>query len=118
MAAVSIVGAVQRTLVRKLIALLVLLTLVAGGGRFAAMAMTMDERGAAHMADMQTPDTDCKSCGGVMAAAPCDAVCTALPAIEAAIIGLSDMGFHERWLARSDAGATCSVRPDTSPPRA
>jgi hypothetical protein len=115
---VRIVGTVQRSLARTLIALLVLLALIAGNDRFAAMAMSIDQGGAAHMADMQEQDMGCKACDGMMAAAPCDALCAGLPAIDVVIVGLSETGFHERWLLRSDIGATCSIRPDTSPPRA
>jgi hypothetical protein len=108
---------VQRSLARKLIPLLLLLALVAGGNHFAAATTIMEQSGA-HMADMQKPDMSCKACGGAMSAAPCDAVCAALPAIEVALVGLSALGFHEGWMMRSEAGATFSIRPDTSPPRA
>jgi hypothetical protein len=106
---------VQRSLARKLIALLLLLALIAGGGRFAAMAMDMD---GAQMTHMQKPDMSCKACGGAMMAASCDAACTALPAIDVAVLGLSDVRIYDHWMTRSDSGATCSIRPDTSPPRA
>jgi hypothetical protein len=107
---------VQRSLARKLVALLVLLALIAGGDRF-AMAATM-EQGGSQMTDMQKPGMSCKACGATMAAAPCDAVCAALPAVDAALIVLPGAGFGERWTTRSESGATCSIRPDTSPPRA
>jgi hypothetical protein len=112
---VRIVDRVQRSLARKLIALLLLLALVAGEDHFAAMAMDMDD---AHMSDMQKPDMSCKGCDRAMTAAPCDAVCAALPAIETASLELPASGFHERWMMRSDASATFSIKPDTSPPRA
>lgn len=108
----------QRSLARKLVGLLLLLALVAGGDRFAAATMIMEQGGGAHMADMQKPDMSCKACGGTMAAAPCDAVCAALPAIDVALAGLSASGFDEGWMTRSDAGPTFSIRPETSPPRA
>ena len=106
----------QRSLARKLVALLILLALIAGGDRF-AVAMTMEQRDAP-MSDMQKPDMGCKACGATTAAAPCDAACVALPAIAAAIDGVPDARGHERWLTRSELIASLSVKPDTSPPRA
>jgi hypothetical protein len=115
-ASVRIVGFVQRSLARKLVALLILLALIAGGDRF-AMAMTMEQRDAP-MSDMQKPDMSCKACGATMAGAPCDAACSALPAIAAAIDGVPDARGHERWPTRSESIASLSVKPNTSPPRA
>jgi hypothetical protein len=106
---------VQRSLARKLVALLVLLALIASGDRF-AMVMAMEQSGT-QMTDMQKPDMSCKACGAMMAAAPCDALCAALPAIDAAFIDLSDVGVRERWAAHSESGATHFISPDTSPPR-
>lgn len=114
-ASVRIVGIVQRPLARQLFALLLLLALVAGGDRFAAIGMDM---GGVQMSDMQQSDQDCKACGGTMSTAPCDVVCGALPAIDIAMVGLPSPGAHERWTARSESGAGFSIRPDTSPPRA
>lgn len=108
---------VQRSVARTLVVLLVMLALAAGGGRFAAMAMSLDEAGA-QMGDMQQPDMTCKACGGAVTSAPCDAVCVASPATGVAALGLSYVGLHERWMIRSESGAAHSIRPDTSPPRA
>lgn len=108
----------QRSLARKLIALFVLLALIAGGDRFGTMALAMDAAGT-QMSDMQKPDMSCKACGGSMAVAPCDAVCAVLPAIDdVAIVGLPEVGRHQRWMTRFDSCATHAIRPDTSPPRA
>lgn len=93
-----------------------MLALAAGGGRFAAMAMSLDEAGA-QMSDMQKLDMTCKACGGAVASAPCDAVCVAPPAVGVAALGLSYVGFHEGWMIRPESGAAHSIRPDTSPPR-
>jgi hypothetical protein len=110
-----IVGLVQRSLATKLIAVLLLLALIAGGDRFAAMAMDMDGM---QMSDMQKPDMNCQSCDGMMADTSCDAVCTALPAIDSTLSALTNRRVHERWMMHADSGAATSVRPDTTPPRA
>ncbi len=98
-----------------LIAVLLLLALVAGGGHNAATAMDMT---CAHASDMQKPDMSCKGCDGAMTAAPCEAVCAALPAIDTAVLELPASGFHDSWMMRSDASETFFIKPDTSPPRA
>ena len=113
--ALRIVDLVQRSLAAKLIAVLVLLALVAGGHRFAAMTMSMD---AMQMSDMQNPDMNCQACDGTMTDTPCDAVCMALPAIDGELVALANIRAHERWMMHADSGAASSVRPDTSPPRA
>lgn len=105
----------ERSLARKLIALFLLLALIAGGDRFAAMALSMDSL---QMSDVRKPDIGCKACDGAMSAAPCDAACLALPAIEGGFVDAPARRSHERWMLRSDAGATFSIKPDTSPPRA
>jgi hypothetical protein len=105
---------VQRSLATKLIAVLLLLALIAGGDRFAAMTMDMDGM---QMSDMQKPDMTCQSCDGMMAEMSCDAVCTALPAIDGTLFALTNRRAHERWMMRADSGTAASVKPDTSPPR-
>ncbi|WP_162917587.1 hypothetical protein [Dongia deserti] len=107
----------QRSLAKQLIALLLLLALVAGGDRFAVMTMSSGMDGM-HMSDIQKPDTSCKACGGMTADMPCDAVCAALPAIDASPVGLADVRVHDHWMTRSEPSADYSIRPDTSPPRA
>lgn len=92
------------------------MALIAGGGHFVAMAMPL-EQGGGHMADVQNQEMNCKGCARARAAAPCDAVCVALSAIDVASIDLPNLNSHERWTIRPESGATYSVRPDTSPPR-
>ena len=105
----------QRSLARKLIALFLLLALIAGGDRVAAMALDAD---GPQMSDMHKPDISCKACDGAVSRAPCDAACLALPAIEAGFVSVPASRIHERWMMRSNTGATFSIKPDTSPPRA
>jgi hypothetical protein len=108
---------VLRLTARKLLSLLLLVALIAGGEGFASMAMPMPA-GGQQMAGMQQPDMSCKACGGTtMPASPCDALCAALPAIDAVVAAPSSVGLHERWIVRADVGATHFVTPDTSPPR-
>lgn len=108
-----IVGIVLRHLARRLLALLLLLALIAGGPNPGAMAMSMD------MGNMQTGDMDqgCKACDAPIAA-PCDVVCAALPAIDVATFSIDELTLHERWGNRAECGASVFIRPDTSPPRA
>jgi hypothetical protein len=106
---------VQRSLATKLVSVLLLLALIAGGDRFAAMAMDMDGM---QMSDMQKPDMNCQACDGMMADTSCDAVCAALPAIDGNLIALAHIPAHGCWMMHADSGTACSVRPDTSPPRA
>jgi hypothetical protein len=115
---VRIVRFVLRLTAKKLLSLLLLMALIAGGEGFASMAMPMPA-GGPQMANMQKADVSCKACGGAtMPASPCDTLCAALPAIDAAIPAPSGAGSHERWIVRSDDGATHFISPDTSPPRA
>ena len=106
-----IVGTVSRTLARRLLALLLLLALIAGGQ--GTMAMSMD------LAGMGTGDMDqgCKACGAPVAA-PCDVVCAALPALDVTAFLVDELSVHERWLTRSESGGGVFIRPDPSPPRA
>jgi hypothetical protein len=110
---VRIVGIVLRHFARRLLALLLLLALIAGGESSGAMAMSMD------MGEMQMGDMDqgCKACGASIAA-PCDIVCAALPALDVAAFCVDAPGLHERWSNRSESGIGIFIRPDTSPPRA
>ena len=108
-----IVGIVLRHLARRLLALLLLLALIAGGQSSGAMAMNMD------MAKMQMSDMDqgCKACGAPIAA-PCDIACAALPALDVAAFRVEAPGLQERWSNCSESGISIIIRPDTSPPRA
>lgn len=109
---------VQRSTARRLISLLLLAALFAGGESFASTAMPMDV-GGAHMADIQKSGMDCKACGAAnMATAPCDAMCAALPAIDPLVIGDSISGVRERWAIQPEIGRSHLITPDTSPPRA
>jgi hypothetical protein len=102
---------VLRNLARRLLALLLLLALIAGGQGTMTMSVDM---GAMQMGDM---DQGCKACGAPVAA-PCDVVCAALPAIDVAAFSVDELGRHERWSNRAESGAGVFIRPDTSPPRA
>jgi hypothetical protein len=106
-----IVGIVLRHLAKRLLALLLMLALIAGGE--STMAMGMDMEGM-QMSDM---DQSCKACGAPIAS-PCDVVCVALPALDVADFRVDELSMHERWVSRSESGAGVFVRPDTSPPRA
>lgn len=105
-----IVEIVRRHLTRQLLALILLLALIAGGQN--NMAMSMDMAGM-RMSDM---DQDCKACGAPIAES-CDVVCAALPALGVAVFHVIELGVHERWVSRSESGASVFIRPDTSPPR-
>lgn len=108
-----IVGTVLRHLARRMLALLLLLALMAGGQNPSAMAMSMD------MGKMQMGDLDqgCKACGAPIAA-PCDTICATLPAIDVAAFNVDEPSLQERWSNRSESGISVFIRPDTSPPRA
>ena len=105
----------MRWLVRKLVHLLLLLALIAGGQASALMAapmMTGNEQ-----AGQQMP-VDCKACGKMdMTAGPCDAACIALPAIEAPTVAIAGTTSRHAWSLQADFGPTHLIRPDTSPPR-
>jgi hypothetical protein len=108
---------VLRHLARRLLALLLLLALIAGGQSSGVMAMSMDAM-SMDMGKMQTGDMDqgCKACGAPIAA-PCDIVCAALPALDVAAFRVEAPGLQERWSNRSESGISIFIRPDTSPPR-
>ncbi|HEV8392412.1 MAG TPA: hypothetical protein VGQ35_21335 [Dongiaceae bacterium] len=109
---------VQASIARKLISLLLLAVLIAGGESLASMPTPLSA-GSPPAMDMQKSDMSCKACGlSKMAAVSCDAQCAAVPAIATAVIDLSRMGSHEPWIIRSDGGATLSIGPDPAPPRA
>lgn len=115
--AVRIVHFVRRVTLRTLISLLLLLALFAGGRISAVMAMPMAS-GSSLAADAQMPDANCKACGaGTMATALCDALCAALPAIDATVAELGVVGSHGPWILRAESGPTHFIGPDTSPPR-
>lgn len=107
----------QRSLAKQLVTLFLLLALIAGGEGFGASVMSMDKHGA-QIGDLQDTDTSCKACGGAMTAAPCDAACPAFPALDVALVRPFEVGAHERWIRRSESGASFAIRPDPSPPRA
>lgn len=112
-----------RRLAKRLLALLLLLALIAGGQSPSAMAMSMDAMSMDAMSmdtgKMQTGDMDqgCKACDAPVAA-PCDIVCAAPPALDVAAFRVGAPGLHERWSNRSRSGISIAIRPDTSPPRA
>lgn len=107
-----------RRLAKRLLALLLLLALIAGGQSPGAMAMSMDAM-SMDTGKMQTGDMDqgCKACDAPVAA-PCDIVCAAPPALDVAAFRVGAPGLHERWSNRSRSGISIAIRPDTSPPRA
>jgi hypothetical protein len=109
-ASTRIVKIVLHHLARRLLALLLLLALIAGGQSTMAMSMDMD---AMQMSDM---DQGCKACGAPVAA-PCDIVCTAHPALDVADFRVDEPSVHEHWASRSESGASVFIRPDISPPR-
>jgi hypothetical protein len=112
-----IVRYVQRWTARKLISLLLLAALFAGGESLASMAMPMDA-GGMHMASMQKPDMDCKACGAAgMAAALCDTMCAALAAIDPLAVNGPESGLRARWVLQPEIGRSRLTTPDTSPPR-
>lgn len=113
-----IVGIVLRHLARRLLALLLLLALTAGGQSSGAMAMSMEAM-SMDMGKMQTGDMDqgCKACDAPIAA-PCDILCAALPALDVAAFRVEAPGLQERWSNRSESGVGVFIKPDTSPPRA
>jgi hypothetical protein len=102
---------------RRLICPLLLLALFAGGPVSLFLQLPGDGR-AMSMTDEQMSGKYCKDCDEAAPSSVCDAVCAALPAIEAAAVALDPASSGVAWGLSFETGSTHFISPDTSPPRA
>ena len=117
-AELRIVKLVRHLALRKMVHLLLLLALLAGGQVSATMVMPVPQDGSPTVA-AEMPEMNCKACTATDAASgPCDILCVALTAIIPGGPDLADAGSHQDWAWQPRSGHTHSISPDTSPPRA